>query len=76
MKRTKLLLFFQQFSIWFKILLGELMNNLISLVLILAVYLTLWHFPQTIDLLLILNQADAFFLEIPLYFVLLTAAAF
>ncbi len=39
-------------------------------------YVTLWHFPQTIDLLLILNQADAFFLEVPLYFSLLTIAAF
>ncbi len=71
----KLLLFFQQFSVWFKILLNELFNNLISLFFILAVYFSLWHFPQTIDLLLILNQADAFLYEVPLYFFLLIASA-
>ncbi|EZH72164.1 hypothetical protein ATO12_24845 [Aquimarina atlantica] len=73
---VKLLLFFQQFSIWFKILLSELSNNLISLFLILALYFALWHFPQTIDLLLILNQADAFLFEVPLYFFLLMVSAF
>ncbi|UZO80038.1 hypothetical protein NBT05_13910 [Aquimarina sp. ERC-38] len=67
---------FRSFSIWFKILLGELANNIISLLFIFAMYLSLWYFPQTIDLLLILNQADAFFLEIPLYFGSLTVAAF
>ncbi|PKV52010.1 hypothetical protein ATE84_4111 [Aquimarina sp. MAR_2010_214] len=72
----KLLLFFQQFSIWFKILLNELSNNLISLFFILALYFALWHFPQTIDLLLILNQADAFLFEVPLYFFLLMVSAF
>ncbi|MDY8138152.1 hypothetical protein [Aquimarina sp. 2201CG5-10] len=72
----KLLWFFQRFSIWFKILLGELFNNLISLFLILAVYFALWHFPQTIDLLLILNQSDAFLFEVPLYFSLLVISAF
>jgi hypothetical protein len=73
---VKLLLFFQQFSIWFKILLSELSNNLISLFFILALYFALWHFPQTIDLLLILNQADAFLFEVPLYFFLLMVSAF
>jgi hypothetical protein len=73
---VKLLLFFQQFSIWFKILLSELSNNLISLFFILALYFALWHFPQTIDLLLILNQADAFLFEVPLYFLLLMVSSF
>ena len=73
---VRLLLFFQQFSIWFKVLLGELLNNLISLFFILAVYFSLWHFPQAIDLLLILNQADAFLFEVPLYFFLLISSAF
>ncbi len=73
---VKLLLFFQQFSVWFKILLGELFNNLISLFFILAVYLALWYFPQTVDLLLILNQSDAFLFEVPLYFFLLIISAF
>ncbi len=72
----KLLLFFQGFSIWFKHLLRELTNNIISIIFIIFVYLALWHFPQTIDLLLILNQADTFLLEVPLYFSLLIAAAF
>ncbi|MBQ4821049.1 hypothetical protein [Aquimarina sp. MMG016] len=72
----KILLFFQRFSVWFKVLLRELFNNVISLFFILALYLSLWHFPQTIDLLLILNQADAFLLEVPLYFSLLVASAF
>ncbi|TPN82214.1 patatin-like phospholipase family protein [Aquimarina algicola] len=72
----KLLLFFQQFSIWSKVLLRELYNNLISFFFILSVYFALWHFPQTIDLLLILNQADAFMFEVPLYFFLLLASAF
>jgi len=70
------LLFFQQFSIWFKILLGELLNNLISVFFILAIYFALWHFPQTVDLLLILNQTDTFLFEVPLYFFLLIASAF
>ncbi|KAA1248176.1 patatin-like phospholipase family protein [Aquimarina sp. RZ0] len=72
----QLLLFFQKFSIWFKALLRELINNLISLFFILALYLALWHFPQTTDLLLILNQADAFLLEVPLYFGFLAVSAF
>ncbi|WP_103865300.1 patatin-like phospholipase family protein [Aquimarina sp. I32.4] len=73
---VKLLLFFQRFSIWFKTLIGELYNNLISLFFILSLYFALWHFPQTLDLLLILNQADAFLFEVPLYFFLLMASAF
>ncbi|WP_299189570.1 hypothetical protein [uncultured Aquimarina sp.] len=72
----KLLLFSQGFNIWFKNLLRELSNNLISLFFIGFVYLALWHFPQTVDLLLILNQADTFLLEVPLYFSLLITAAF
>lgn len=67
---------FQLFTIWFKTLLGELLNNFISVAFILAIYLALWHFPQTIDLLLILNQADAFMFEVPLYFTLLMTSAF
>ncbi|MFL1896558.1 hypothetical protein ACJRPK_12705 [Aquimarina sp. 2-A2] len=67
---------FQRFTIWFKTLLEELLNNVISVVFILAIYLALWHFPQTIDLLLILNQADAFMFEVPLYFTLLMTSAF
>ncbi len=70
------LLFFQQFSIWLRVFLEELSNNLISLFFILAVYVALWYFPQTTDLLLILNQADAFLFEVPLYFFLLVVSAF
>ncbi|WP_103071369.1 patatin-like phospholipase family protein [Aquimarina sediminis] len=72
----ELLLFFQRFSTWFKILLTELSNNFISLFFIIALYFALWHFPQTTDLLLILNQADAFLFEVPLYFFLLMTSAF
>ncbi len=72
----KPLLFFQQFSIWLKVFLAEVSNNLISLFFILALYVTLWYFPQTTDLLLILNQADAFLFEVPLYFFLLILSAF
>ena len=72
----KLLALFQGFSIWFKVLINEMANNSISILFIILVYLSLWYFPQTIDLLLILNQADAFFLEIPLYFGSLTISAF
>jgi len=74
--RIKLFILFQGFSIWFKSLLRELTNNILSVVFIIAVYLALWHFPQTVDLLLILNQADAFILEVPLYFSLLAISAF
>lgn len=74
--RNKLLLFSYRFSIWFKALVKELANNVISLFFILFVYLALWHFPQTLDLLLILNQADTFFLEVPLYFSILMVSAF
>ncbi len=72
----KLLLFTQLFSIWFKVLLSELFNNFTSLFFIFSVYITLWHFPQTIDLLLILNQSETFLFEIPLYFSLLITSAF
>ncbi|MDH7444162.1 patatin-like phospholipase family protein [Aquimarina sp. 2201CG14-23] len=71
-----LLLFFQGFNIWFKSLLRELTNNIISVFFIVAVYIALWHFPQTVDLLLILNQADTFLLEVPLYFGFLLVSAF
>ena len=73
---TELLKPFQRFSVWVRILFGELANNIISLIYLGVVYFALWHFPQTVDLLLILNQADAFLLEVPLYFTLLTASAF
>lgn len=71
-----ILFFFQRFSAWFKVLMIELLNNLIGLLFVLSVYFALWHFPQTIDLLLILNQADSFILEVPLYFGLLLISAF
>ncbi len=67
---------FHTFSIWFRALMRELVNNLISVIFVIVIYATLWFFPQALDLLLILNQGDAFFLEVPLYFGLLTAAAF
>ena len=72
----ELLWLFQGFTLWFKTLLNELANNIISVFFILLVYLALWHFPQAIDLLLILNQADAFIFEVPLYFGALTTSAF
>ncbi|MEW7277013.1 hypothetical protein ABW636_00280 [Aquimarina sp. 2201CG1-2-11] len=72
----KPLLFFQQFSIWLKVFLAEVSNNLIGLFFILALYVTLWYFPQTTDLLLILNQADAFLFVVPLYFFLFILSAF
>ncbi len=70
------LIWCQKLSMWFKLLLNELAYNLISVLFVVMIYVTLWHFPQTMDLLLILNQADAFLLEVPLYFSLLTIAAF
>jgi len=63
------------FSIWFRALIAELFNNLISLFVIGLVYLVLWYFPQTVDLLLVLNQSDTFFAEVPFYFSLLTILA-
>ena len=75
-KMVKLLILFQGFNVWFRSLLRELANNIISIFFIIAIYLALWHFPQTVDLLLILNQADAFLLEVPLYFCLLLVSAF
>lgn len=68
--------FIEGFNIWFKTLVRELANNVISVVFIIALYLVLWYFPQTTDLLIILNQTDAFFLEVPLYFASLMIAAF
>ena len=70
------------FGIWFKVILAELANNIISVLLVAAIYFMLWHFPQTLDLLLVLNQNDAtsfwqmFTMEVPLYFALLTIVAF
>ncbi len=66
-------IFIRKFINWFRMLLSELYTNLVSVVIILLVYLILWNFPQTIDLLLILNQVDSVFnFEIPVYFSLLT----
>ena len=73
---TELLKPFQRFSVWVRVLFGELANNIISIIYLGVIYFALWHFPQTVDLLLILNQADAFLLEVPLYFTLLTTSAF
>lgn len=74
--------FIRAFGIWFKLIIAELANNLISVLLVLLLYFMLWHFPQTLDLLLVLNQNDAtnvlqaFTLEVPLYFALLLIIAF
>ncbi|MFD0962956.1 hypothetical protein [Pseudofulvibacter geojedonensis] len=70
------------FGIWVKILLAELANNIISVIVVALLYFMLWHFPQTLDLLVVLNQNDAtnllqlFALEVPLYFALLLILAF
>lgn len=74
--KNQLLLYFQAFNIWFKSLLREAANNIISIIFIGFLYLALWHFPQTVDLLLILNQTETFLLEVPLYFSLLSISAF
>ncbi|WP_299899229.1 hypothetical protein [uncultured Aquimarina sp.] len=74
--KNQLLLYFQAFSIWFKSLIRESANNIISIIFIGFLYLALWHFPQTVDLLLILNQTETFLLEVPLYFSLLSISAF
>ena len=66
---------FHRFSIWFKTLLQELANTILSVVFILIIYLILWYFPQTVDLLLMLNQTSAFLREVPFYFILLVVAS-
>lgn len=71
-----LLVFFQKVGIWFRTTLQELANNSISVLLLVVCYLMLWHFPQTIDLLLILHQSNAILMEVPLYFAVLTVLAF
>lgn len=69
-------------GIWFRVLINELANNTISVILIIILYMMLWNFPQTIDLLLVLNQNNAhslievFTLEVPLYFTLLVVISF
>lgn len=74
--------FVRAFGIWMKILLAELANNIISVLVVVLLYFMLWHFPQTLDLLVVLNQNDAtnllqlFTLEVPLYFSLLLILAF
>lgn len=74
--------FIRAFGIWIKILLAELANNIISVIVVAMLYFMLWHFPQTLDLLVVLNQNDAtnllqlFTLEVPLYFTLLLILAF
>ena len=51
--------FVRAFGIWMKILLAELANNIISVLVVALLYFMLWHFPQTLDLLVVLNQNDA-----------------
>lgn len=78
----KVMSFFNGFGIWFKVLISELVNNIISVLLVALIYFMLWHFPQTLDLLLVLNQNSAinfweiFTLEVPLYFSLLLIISF
>ena len=79
---SKIMSFVRGFGIWFKALISELANNVISVILVALLYFMLWHFPQTLDLLLVLNQNDAsnfwqiFTLEVPLYFSLLLIISF
>ncbi|MFD0861939.1 hypothetical protein ACFQ1M_06950 [Sungkyunkwania multivorans] len=65
------------FFFWFSLVLKELGRNIVSVLMIGLTYFLLWHFPQTLDLLLILNQVDSVFnIEVPLYFSLLTLLAY
>lgn len=79
---SKIMTFFNSFGIWFKVLISELANNIISVLLVVLIYFMLWFFPQTLDLLLVLNQNNAinfweiFTLEVPLYFSLLLIISF
>ncbi len=79
---SKAVSFIRGFGIWFKVLIAELAHNIISVLLVALLYFLLWHFPQTLDLLLVLNQNDAasfwqiFTLEVPLYFSLLLIISF
>jgi len=79
---NKIMSFLNGFGIWFKVLISELANNIISVLLVALIYFMLWFFPQTLDLLLVLNQNDAisfweiFTLEVPLYFSLLLIISF
>ena len=79
---SKVVSFIRGFGIWFKVLIAELAHNIISVILVALLYFLLWHFPQTLDLLLVLNQNDAasfwqiFTVEVPLYFSLLLIISF
>jgi len=79
---SKVVSFIRGFGIWFKVLISELAHNIISVILVALLYFLLWHFPQTLDLLLVLNQNDAasfwqiFTVEVPLYFSLLLIISF
>jgi len=79
---SKVVSFIRGFGIWFKVLIAELAHNIISVILVALIYFLLWHFPQTLDLLLVLNQNDAasfwqiFTVEVPLYFSLLLIISF
>lgn len=78
----RLLQFIRGFGIWFKVLISELASNVISVILVILLYFIFWKFPQTLDLLLVLNQNNAasfweiFTMEVPLYFSLLLVIAF
>jgi len=79
---SKVVSFIRGFGIWFKVLIAEIAHNIISVILVALLYFLLWHFPQTLDLLLVLNQNDAasfwqiFTVEVPLYFSLLLIISF
>jgi len=79
---SKVVSFIRGFGIWFKVLIAELVHNIISVLLVVLLYFLLWNFPQTLDLLLVLNQNDAasfwqiFTVEVPLYFSLLLIISF
>ena len=55
---NKIMSFFNGFGIWFKVLISELLNNIISVLLVALIYFMLWFFPQTLDLLLVFYKTQ------------------
>ncbi|BFP42127.1 hypothetical protein FGF1_29720 [Flavobacteriaceae bacterium GF1] len=61
---------------WLLAVILEALNHGLSLVVLIVVCLLFFVFPQTSDLLLILNQVKLQLMEVPLFFVSLTVLAF
>lgn len=73
---TKFRAFLDALIKWFTLITAQIPKHGISIFMLILLYIILWHFPQTKDLLLILNQSPKPWVAVFLFFSSLTVFAF